>query len=293
VSANTAVVQVDGSGRIQIEVYADVHVIIDVLGAYTPANGPVSAGRFGAITPTRLVDTRVPATSANPYTRSASANTSRVRVPVAGRGGVPADARAVSLTVTAIAPLSNTAGYVTAYAGGATQPATSTVNTGPGDVKANLAVVPIGADGSIELFLADVGDVVVDVGGWITSPTDPASTVGRLRLTEPARIADSRSSIGMATLPPGGEATLDARGIPSGASAIAQNVTMVSRAPGWICATPNPWSGGDVSIQNSGVAGQARPALTFTTLGPGPQARLRYCTYDSTDLIVDVFGWYE
>ena len=28
-------------------------------------------------------------------------------------------------------------------------------------------------------------------------------------------------------------------------------------------------------------------------LSSGLQPRLRYCTYDSTDLIVDVFGWYE
>ncbi len=294
VSANTAIVQVDGAGTAMIEVYADVHVIVDVLGAYSPADGAVAAGRFGAVTPSRLLDTRVAAAPGNDYTRTSRGATSVVRFPVAGRGGVPAGARTVSLTVTAIGTWSSAAGYVTAYAGGTPRPATSTVNhTGSGDVKANVALVPVGADGSIELYLSDVSDVVVDVGGWITSPSDPASTAGRLRLTAPTRIADSRNGLGVPPMAPGGQVTLDASGIPSGATGIAQNVTMVSLAPGWICATPNPWSGGDVSIQNANAAGQARPAMTFTTLGPGPQPRLRYCSYDVTDLIVDVFGWFE
>ena len=52
VAANTAVVQVDGTGSIVVEVFADVHVIVDVLGYYTPAGGAVTAGRFQAVTPT-------------------------------------------------------------------------------------------------------------------------------------------------------------------------------------------------------------------------------------------------
>ena len=200
----------------------------------------------------------------------------------------------MSLTVTAIGGGSPAPGYVTAYGGGTRRPATSTVNhTGTHDVQANVALVPVGADGTVELFLYEVSDVVVDVGGWITSAADPPSTVGRLRLTTPTRVADSRNGFGVPTLTPRASVVLDVGGIPRGASAVVQNVTMVSHAPGWICATPNPWAGGDVSIQNASAAGQARPALTFTTLGQGSQPRLRYCSYDVADLIVDVFGWYE
>ncbi len=283
----------DAAGAITVEVYADVHVIIDVLGYYTAANSSVAAGRFQGVTPTRLLDTRAASAPGNAYTRADEGNTSRVRFQVAGRGGVPASARTVSLTVTAIGPGSDAPGYVTAYGGGTAQPATSTVNhTGGFDTRANLALVPVGADGSVELFLYQVANVVVDVGGWITSSADPPGTSGRLRLTEPTRIADSRSGIGVARLAPGGQVTLEP-GVPSGAIAIAQNVTMASHAPGWICATPNPWSGGDVSIQNAREANQDRPATAFTTLGPGPQPRLRYCSQDVADVIVDVFGWFE
>lgn len=294
VAANSAVVQVDAAGAIQISAYADVHAIIDVLGYYTPAPGAVAAGRFRGVTPTRLLDTRAPAGPGNDHTRTDSGNSSLVRFPVAGRGGVPANATTVSLTVTAIGPGSDASGYVTAYAGGSARPATSTVNhTGSFDTRANLALVPIGPDGSVELYLYQVANVVVDVGGWITSAGDAPGTAGRLRLTEPTRIADSRNGIGVPPLAPGGQVTLEPTGIPANATALAQNVTMVSHAAGWICATPNPWGGGDVSIQNARTANQDRPATAFTTLGPGPQPRLRYCSQEVADIIVDVFGWFE
>ena len=61
----------------------------------------------------------------------------------------------------------------------------------------------------MELFLYQVANVVVDVGGWITSSTDAAGTTGRLHFTEPTRIADSRNGIGVPPLAPGGQVTLE------------------------------------------------------------------------------------
>lgn len=294
VAANVGVLAVDTAGATDIQVYADTHVILDVLGYYTEAPLPVEAGRFSAVTPARLLDTRADAGGTNPYTRTDTGNESIVRFPVVGRAGVPSGATTVSLTVTAIGPGSDAGGYVTAYAGGTPRPATSTVNhAGNGDTRANLALVPVGADGTVELFLYQVADVVVDVGGWITSATDPADESGRLRLTEPTRIADSRNGLGVSPLTPGGQVVLEPAGVPQGTSAIVQNVTMVSHAAGWICATPNPWAGGDVSVQNAREAGQDRPAMTFTTLGQTAQPRLRYCSQELADVIVDVFGWFE
>lgn len=293
VAANGAVLQVDSAGRTNISVSTDLHVIVDVLGYYTEVPGPVSAGRFEALTPARLIDTRGTSGPGNQYTRTDSGNISIVRLPVRGIAGVPATADTVGVTVTAIAPGGDSSGYITAYAGGSTLPATSTVNHGGGfDTRANLALVPIGADGTIELYMVTTADVVVDVAGWLTDAGDPASTSGLLRLTAPTRIADSRSAVGFSTLSPGGTATLEPTGVPSGASALVQNVTFVSRDPGWICATPNPWAGGDVSIQNASAADQDRPALTFTELGTAGAPRLRYCTQESADIIVDVFGWF-
>ena len=259
VAANSAVVQVDADGAIDVQVYADVDVIIDVLGYYSPAAGAVTAGRFQGVTPTRLVDSRAVSGAGNDYTRADSGNTSVVRFAVAGRGGVPATAKTVSLTVTAIGPGSDAPGYVTAYGGGTARPATSTVNhTGGFDTRANLALVPVGADGTIELYLYQVADVVVDVGGWVTSAADPAGTAGRLRLTEPTRIADSRNGIGVAPLAPGGQVTLEPIGVPSGATA-----TRPERHHGEPCA------GMDLRDAQS-VGGRRRQHPERTGGEPGP-----------------------
>ena len=70
-------------------------------------------------------------------------------------------------------------------------------HTGGLDTRANLALVPVGADGTVELYLYQVANVVVDVGGWITSSTDAAGESGRLQLSVPTRIADSRNGLGV------------------------------------------------------------------------------------------------
>ena len=294
VAANLSVLAVDGTGSTNVFVFNHAHVILDVLGYYVDAPGAVAAGRFQALTPSRLADTRAAPTGGE-YSRTTNGRESVVKVPVAGRAGIPSGVRTVALTLTALGAAGGPSGYVTAYASGASRPATSNVNHGgTGDTRANLAIVPVGADGSVELYLFDVSDVVVDVAGWITSDADAPGTTGRLRTVDPQRVADSRSDVGFSLLAPGSQAVIDPTGIPASATAVVQNVTMVSWRPGWICATPNPWTGGDVSVQNSSRELQARPALTFTTLGSAAgQPRLRYCTQDYTDVVVDVLGWYE
>jgi glucose/arabinose dehydrogenase len=294
VAANLSVLAVDGNGATNIFVFNHGHVILDVLGYYVDAPGPVAAGRFQGLTPSRLADTRVAAGSGE-YSRTTNGSESVVKVPVAGRAGVPSGARTVALTVTALGAGDGPSGYVTAYASGASRPPTSNVNHGGfGDTRANLAIVPVGADGSVELYLFEVRDVVVDVAGWITSDADAPATTGRLRTVDPQRIADSRSDVGFSLLAPESQVVIDPTGIPASATAVVQNVTMVSWRPGWICATPNPWTGGDVSIQNASDRQQARPALTFTTLGStAGQPRLRYCTQEYTDVVVDVLAWFE
>jgi glucose/arabinose dehydrogenase len=294
VGANLSVLDVDANGATNIFVFNHGHVILDVLGYYVEAPDAVAAGRFQALAPARLTDTRG-ASAAGEYTRTAEGNHSVVKVPVAGRAGIPSGVRTVALTVTALGATDGPSGYVTAYASGAERPTTSNVNHGGfGDARANLVIVPVGADGSVELYLFEVRDVVVDVAGWITSDADAPGTTGRLRTVDPQRIADSRNDVGFSLLAPESQAVIDPTGIPASATAVVQNVTMVSWRPGWICATPNPWAGGDVSIQNASRELQARPALTFTTLGNAAgQPRLRYCTQEYTDVVVDVLGWFE
>jgi hypothetical protein len=116
---------------------------------------------FFTLSPCRLVDTREagqgPALAAG-----------EVRVlAVAGACAIPPTARAVAVNVTVAGPTA--AGHLTFGPGGAPPPATSTLNFGLGQTRANNAVLPLGPDGTVAV-LAGLGQgsvqLIVDVNGW-------------------------------------------------------------------------------------------------------------------------------
>ena len=176
VVANSAVVPVDANGGILVYAYSTAHVVIDVLGYFNVAPGAVSAGRFVAVSPNRISDTREPVSATNQFTRGVGRSSPFVRVPVAGRGGLPAVAAmdAAVLVVTAVTNPGTGGGFLSASPGGAPFSGSSHLNTnGFGDIRANLVVVPVGADGTVDFHLLSVPDVVVDVAGYFTSATAP------------------------------------------------------------------------------------------------------------------------
>jgi hypothetical protein len=297
--ANLTVVEVDDDGAIDLMTSVDLDVIIDLVGWFVPTHGPVTQGRFQPLEPARLIDQRAPAapgneyegTDATPPMSSPSARAWLTRIPVSGRGGVPEAADLVAITITAHAS-GPYGGFVTAYATGAERPQTSTLGFSSG-TRANLALVPLGPDGSVDLFQqGNFRVLTVDVVGWFTGSDAAPGTDGLLHLVPPQRLADSRSGIGFDTLGTPGSAVLEPTSVPASADAVLQNVTYVSHDAGWVCATPSPWSGGTVSIQNAD-ASEDRAATTLTQLGDGPEPRLRYCSQNSSDLVVDLLGWFD
>jgi hypothetical protein len=138
---------------------------LDVYGAVLADSDWRGRGRFYAVTPCRLLDTRDPAgPRGGPAVASA---TSRV---VAGVGacGIPSTARALAVNLTAVGPLST--GYLAAYAADAPRPATSVLNLQPGRTRANGALLRLSWDGAFALFpfRSDGGatHLVVDVTGY-------------------------------------------------------------------------------------------------------------------------------
>jgi hypothetical protein len=123
------------------------------------AFGGSTAGSFFTVTPCRLVDTRdtAPLASDVPATLT-----------VQGSCGIPATARAVSLNVTAVDP--TTPGNLTLYPSDQPRPASSTLNFSAGQLRANNAVIALGADGKLKIypFLLGSGsvDVLLDVSGY-------------------------------------------------------------------------------------------------------------------------------
>lgn len=123
--------------------------------------GPVGLDYY-TIAPCRVLDTRTaggPLVSGVPRTLA-----------VTGLCGVPADAVAVAINITALTPPSN--GRITIFPGGAALPATSSINFATGNTLANNGIVALAADLSgllgAQSFLSGGGqvDFTVDVVGY-------------------------------------------------------------------------------------------------------------------------------
>ena len=119
-------------------------------------------GDFYTVTPCRLLDSREPGPAlASSVTRG---------VAVAGRCGIPATARAVSVNITVTGPTA--AGHLSLQAGDLGLPAASAINFAAGQTRANNAILPLALNGdgtlAITPFVLGGGSVhaIVDVNGY-------------------------------------------------------------------------------------------------------------------------------
>jgi hypothetical protein len=88
-----------------------------------------------------------------------------------------------------------------------------------------------------------------------------------------------------------GEVVANATVVPSGASGVAHNLTLVNNAgAGFVTAFPDggvPFA----STANASGPDQLRAASAFTRMGADSQ--VRYYSMLATDLVVDITGWFE
>src|SRR5205823_1215180 len=94
-----------------------------------------------------------------------------LQLQVTNKGGVPANGvSAVVLNIT----VTNTASgsFLTAYPAGQPTPVASNLNWSPGETRANLVTVAVGA-GGVVVFINAVGatDLIADVEGYYTDST--------------------------------------------------------------------------------------------------------------------------
>jgi lysyl endopeptidase len=104
----------------------------------TTVAGPIA---YYTVVPCRLADTR------NTHPPALLANASRDFDVVGGTCAIPADARAVHVVLTAVAPTDF--GNLRLYPAGGAAPLASTINFASGHTRANNAVIPLGANGRI------------------------------------------------------------------------------------------------------------------------------------------------
>lgn len=239
----------------------------------------------------RLADTR---RAADHLTRPGPHGT--LRVPVLGAGRVQAaSVTAVQVNVTVVHP--QAAGYLTVFADGTTRPGTSNVSFATGETRAGAVLTRVGADGRIAIYNGSAGsaDIVVDVTGYYVGGA--ATAAGALTALAPARLLDTRRSLGATAPGPHGRVDLPVLGrggVPAaGVSAVVLTVTVTgAEANGYVVAhaggTPLPRT---TSV--SFAAGRTVGDQVIAEVGADGTVALDNRSVGRVQLVADVAGWYR
>lgn len=292
--ANLVTVKVGDGGEVTVRNAAgDVDVVADVAGYYAPD----AASTFTPLTPIRTLDTRLGLGAAKVPVGAEGF----IDLQVANAGGVPADAQAVVLNLTATRGTAST--YVQAYptpASGTVAPTVSNLNVPAGRTVANLVTVKVGDLGRVRLRNhSGAVDLVADVAGYFSTDRT-GSTYTPL---PPVRLLDTRTGQGE----PGGAGVragpgglIDLRvagigGVPANATAAVFNLTAVNPTVStYLQAYPTPSTGLAVpTVSNVNVpAGAVVPNLVTVVVGAGGAVRLRNAV-GTTDMLADLAGYYS
>ncbi len=282
VISNLATVRLGSDGAIDIATSSAMHLVVDVVGAYTPRPAAIAAGRLetfrsGAV---RAIDTRPEAVAL------VAGETRTIDL---GGIGVPlgASAAVVSLVATEAE-----VGYWTAFPSGQQRPLASSINVDSlGQTRSAQAIVTLSAGSrSFQVYSQGGGHLVVDVAGWFTGPTAAVSTDGLFVPSSPQRVLDTRNDFPIA---PWGDTTLEfgtGSPFPNSTAAVALNVTAT-----------DPWYMGFVAVHPAGVARPGVSNLNVTALDQvvanhaivrAGSRGLAIYSQSGSHLVVDVAGWY-
>ena len=256
-----------------------------------PPRAPQTPGTYVAISPARVLDTRL----GNGGTILSANGT--VRLQVGGRGGVPlTGVSAVVLNVTVTQPVAP--GYMTVWADGVAMPGTSNLNFLANQSVPNLVVAPVSASGMVDLFNGSLGtaQLVADVSGYYLSGAYAPNVPGALVAISPARVLDTRLGNGGTILSANGTVRLQVGGrggVPlTGVSAVVLNVTVTQPvAPGYMTV----WADGVAMPGTSNLnflANQSVPNLVVAPVSASGMVDLFNGSLGTAQLVADVSGYY-
>lgn len=307
---NLVITPVSAAGQLVVfnGAAGSVDVVVDIEGYFNTAGATTTGvGHYDAVAPARLVDTRCAAASPNRAATCAAeqlpapnralgtvAGGATLDVAVGGQSGVPADAEAAVVQLTATDTTSG--GFLTAYPTQTTAaPTSSNVNFVAGQTTSNRAIVRLGANGQITVFNnTGATDVVIDVVGYFSGTSGGATSGSLYTPINPSRLVDTRtfSATGLPPSTSGPLAVAGAPGIPANATAAALNVTEASAtAGGFVTVTPTaitpPASTSDVNFTAREIRANADLAGLSST-----GAISLYNNAGNTQVVVDAFGFF-
>ncbi|MET9947240.1 PKD domain-containing protein [Streptomyces sp. NPDC006341] len=289
---NLVIVPVGKDGYVQLYNggWESIDLIADVTGYFTRT---ASSG-YTPMAPVRFADTREGLGTA----RGQLAGQASFGLQIGGTRGVPAGVTAVALNVTVTNP--REAGHLTAYPSGQQAPTASNVNFSAGQTIANSVIVPVGADGKINIRNGAwmPTDVIVDVVGYYSTAGEGSYlsfTPGRMFDTRDYGPMEGRSYIWADMSPDEPNIT-----------GFVLNTTVTNPGgPGFLAVAPDPnslwqydngkdnWPTPPTSSTLNFTAGKTVPNLVQASTGDNGIVDFWNQSDNDIDLIVDVFGYYD
>jgi hypothetical protein len=262
-------------------------VVLYINGYFAlPASAPGGLV-FYPVTPCRVMDTRLPIGPLGGPILTGGA--SRTVPMLSSTCGLPATAAAYSLNMTVVP--TGTLDYLATWPTGTAQPLVSTLNDPTGTIVANAAVVPAGTAGSIDVFVTQQTDLIIDVNGYFAPPVSG----GLLFYTAtPCRVVDTRNLPGPFAGPPlvaqrDFNITAGPCGVPATTKAYSLNATVVPHGflgylTLWPASQPQPL----VSTLNSYDAS----VVSNAAIVPTTSGAISAFSTETTDLILDLNGFF-
>jgi hypothetical protein len=215
---------------------------------------------------------------------------------VATQGGVPAGATAAVINVTATNETMD--GYLTVFPTGQTRSVASNLNFTAHKNVPNLVETALGTGGMVSIYNPQGNtDVIFDVAGYVSIPTNPLAADGLFNPLVPKRVLDTRDGTGAPMAKVGAGGTIDltvigAGGVPStGVEAVVLNVTATNAtAASYVTAWPKG-AAQPVASNLNFAAGQTVPNRVIVKVGTGGKVSL-FNAAGTVDLVADVNGWF-
>jgi PQQ-like domain len=296
--ANLVEVAVGDAGQDTVyNAYGNTDVVFDVAGWVSIPGGTATPdGLYKPLVPARILDTRNGTGGFNMPIGPGQT----IDVQVTGQGLVPATGVAAAV-FNVTATNGTTGGYLTLFPTGGTAPLASNVNFVANSSVPNRAAVILGTGGKVSIYNPSGSvHVILDVNGWFTDGT-AGGTGSVFTPVTPIRILDTRNGTGGVSMPVGANQSIAVQvagtgGVPTMTStippkAVVVNVTAVGpTSAGYLTAWPDAVTQPGTSDLNF-IAGQTVPNLVIVQVGTTGKIDV-YNAFGSTNVLIDVMGWY-
>lgn len=278
IKANAAITPAGENGGVTVFVTDTSDVILDIDGYFTPDAGL----QLFTVSPCRIFDSRD--TTGPLGGPTLLANQARSIPILSSKCNIPSDAQAYSFNYTVVPH--GYLGYLTTWPTGPTRPVVSTLNAPTGATTANAAIVVAGNSGSVDVFVTDDTDLVIDVNGYFAPPGANGLSLYNLN---PCRVLDTRTTTGAFD----GEFDTDIAGsgcgVPNNGAAFVFNATVIPVATlGYLSLWPDGQTKPLVSTLNSSDG----TITSNMAIVPAYNASIDTYSTDLIQLVLDVSSFF-